>query len=200
MDSAGLQSQIHLGCSPGPISFAIPAPMGLQSRPPWRSNPKPIRLQPQTHFGSNPRPLMATAPFPRALHPHPFAPPAAKPSSPPRHHIPMTPINLFNPIAGCVFPQEWILRCLLLGLSFLKTSRHVMGEGGQEEKGSTPYPVRDQGRNGAASRSLSALEGKTKGSARPSPPAAQPGPPCARPAAHRKFLGVFGHSSSSAYF
>lgn len=35
---------------------------------------------------------------------------------------------------------------------------------------------------------------------RPSPPTAEPGPPCARPAAHRKFLGVFGHSNSAAYF
>lgn len=166
-----MQSQTHWGCNPSPNGVAIPAPLAFQPQ------------------------------FPCALHSHPFAPPAAKPSSPPRHHTPTTPNNLFNPfITGRVFTRKWILRCLLLGLSCLKTSRHVTGEGGQEEKGSAPCPARDQGRNGAASRSFSALEGKAKGSAQPSPPAAQPGPPCARPAAHRKFLGVFGHSSSAAYF
>lgn len=43
-------------------------------------------------------------------------------------------------------------------------------------------------------------ERKSRRDAGPSPPAAEPGPPCVRPAAHRKFLGVFGHSNSAAYF
>lgn len=208
-----MQTWVQPHCSPQSLWFAIAIPLLWQSQshswghPSHSPSPGAVtrRLLPQRRSRALPRPdeqgdaSIAGEPFPS------FPPPGRRPGISPS-------------IQGSAhLPREHrkeTLRCRPERLRFppvrsepsLKATRIPRDEtreqgGWRRVKPVLPGAGKEPGRiplcfRGPGGGHLSITGKRTPERCRP----AEPGPPCKRPAAHRKFLGVFGHSNSAAYF